>query len=142
MTTGPVTVPPTEELSTQVRRILSAEEFRTALERDLLDGVDPEIAARVFAKADGLRRDVLGQVDNIPMEEELQWTIALSYMELKAQWLQRQVRVCYEEMMTGSCSKEVALEASAASYLISLIEPLLDAEHLRRIRELFVSQVD
>jgi hypothetical protein len=61
-------------------------------------------------------------------------------MELKAQWLQRQVRVCYEEMITGSCNREVALEASAVSFLISLIEPLLDPEHLARIQELFVSQ--
>ena len=132
--------PDTDDLGTKLRHTLAPEAVRTVISTELLDGVDPEMGARVLAKVEALRRDLIAQVDTIPMEDELHWTLALTYMELKAQWLQRQVRVCYEEMITGSANREVALEASAVSFLIGLLEPLLNQEHLLRIQELFQSQ--
>jgi hypothetical protein len=129
-----------EDLGGTVRRVLAADAVRTVLEREVLGNADPAVAARVIEKIETLRQGVIAQVDSIPFVDELQWTLTLSYAELKSQWLQRQVRVCYEEMITGSCNPEVALEASAASYLMGLIEPLLDPEQLQQIQQLFVSQ--
>jgi hypothetical protein len=129
-----------EDLATALRRVLAFDAVQNVLIQDVLIGVDREVGARVAAKIEALRLDVIAQVNNIPMLDELQWTLALTYMELKSQWLQRQVRVCYEEMITGSSNREVALEASAVSFLIGLIEPLLDPQHLERIQELFASQ--
>jgi hypothetical protein len=132
--------PEPQDLGTTLRQVLAAEAVYPPLESDVLSGAEPEVRARVLAKFEALRLDVLSQVDQIPVEEELHWTAALTYMELKAQWLQRQVRVCYEQMLTGSCNQEVALEASAVSYLLGLLEPHLDQVHLARIQDLFVSQ--
>jgi hypothetical protein len=129
-----------EDLGTSIRRVLDADAVHSVLRAEVLNDASPEVSARVLAKVDALRLDLIAQVETIPMEDELHWTLALSYMELKAQWLQRQVRTCYEEMITGTCNREVALEASAVSYLIGLVEPLLNQENLLRIQELFVSQ--
>lgn len=132
--------PAADELGDRVRAALAADTVRQVLQTEVLADADPAVAARVQDKIEALRRDVILQVDNIPFDDELKWTLALSYLEIKAQWLQRQVRVCYEEMITGTCSAEVALEASASSYLLGLLEPLLDADDLVKIQELFASQ--
>jgi hypothetical protein len=129
-----------EDLAAKMRRVLSFEAVHAVLMNEVLHGSHPDITARVLAKVEALRLDLIAQVDSIPMLDELQYTLALTFMELKSQWLQRQVRVCYEEMITGSCNPEVALEASGVSFLIGLIEPLLDQEQLDRIQELFAAQ--
>jgi len=129
-----------DDLGGALLRVLAPEAVWTVLDQQVLGGVDPAVAQRVHDKIDALRRDVIAQVQNIPVKEELAWTLSLSYVELKSQWLQRQVRVCYEEMITGACNQEVALEASAASYLLGLIEPLLEPEHLAWIQEFFANQ--
>lgn len=130
----------TEDLSAALKRLLDQEHVRTTLVRDALSEVPADMQERVLLKAEQIRTSILGQVDDIPVPEELQWTVALSYLELKSQWLQRQVRVCYEEMMTGSCSQEVAAEASMVSAILAIIEPLMTDEHLRSIQELFAQQ--
>jgi len=139
--TSPDATEVTEGTAEALHRLLAADVVRTVLLDGVLSDASADVAERVLARAETFRTALLGQSDTIPVDDELDWTLALSYMELKSQWIQRQVRLCYEEMITGSCNREVALEASMVSALIGLIEPLLDGEHLRRIQELFVAQI-
>lgn len=129
-----------EDLPDAVRRVLSHDEFTTLIRETVLADATPDVRDRVLAMAEKARLDILSQADHIPVQDELHWTLALSYMELKAQWLSRQVRICYEEMITGSCDRAVAAEASVVSTILQLIEPLLDRTHLQEIESLFVSQ--
>jgi photoactive yellow protein len=131
----------TEDLASALCRVLAADVVHRALTVDILVDADQDERERILARAEGIRADLIAQTDEIPVLAELQWTLAMSYLELKAEWIQRQVRVCYQQMVTGVCDLEVALEASMISYLLALIEPLLTADHLERLQTLFASEV-
>jgi hypothetical protein len=143
---GTAPVPPAprepiaEDLGTTLRRKLAAGRTREVISAEILQDVEPECSARVLAKIEAVRLELIAQVDSIPQEEDLRWALALSYIELKAQWVRREVRASLEESTLGSSSQEVTLEAAAVSYLMGLIEPLLDQDHLLRIQELFIAQ--
>jgi len=121
------------DLQATLHRVFLAPHLQSVLTDGALSTSTPEVRDRVLAKAEELRLSLLGQVDSIPVADELNWILACAYMEYKAQWNQRQVRVCYEEMLTGSCDREVAAEASMISTILSLLEPLLDPSHLSNI---------
>jgi len=130
-----------EDLPAALRRALDPDALGPLLVAGAVEDVTPEIRERVLAKAEHLRAGLIGQVDDIPLEEELHWTLACSYVELKSQWIQRNVRLCYEQMITGAGDPEVAAEGSMISVMMHQIEGLLDPRHKQQIESLFITQV-
>lgn len=137
--TSPAGTEVREDLAAALEQVLASGAVLKMLEEEVLVDTDPEIKARVTAMIERNRQSLLGQAASIPVVEDLHRSLALGYMELKSQWIQRQVRVCYEEMVTGSCDRETALEASAISTLMALIEPLIDGPELQKLQEIFAS---
>lgn len=131
----------TEDLVEVLRSALAEGPLISELRAGPLAEVDPEIAERVLANAEKIRTSLLGAVAVIPIPEEAHRALACSYLELKAQWLQRNVRLSYEGFVTGSWDAETAADGAVIGHLLLKIEPLIDPAHVQQIHELFVNQL-
>jgi hypothetical protein len=82
------------------------------------------------------REEFVAALQEVSDDEDLRVLIACRYIEQKSRWLQWNLSMNYKMMLTGTFDVDIAMKASALSYLLGRIEPFIDAESLGRINEM------
>jgi hypothetical protein len=82
------------------------------------------------------RRELLDAVTDVIDESDRNVLIACWYIEHKALWLQWNLTMNYRMMLKQTFDAVLAERASAVSFLLGCVEPLIDPESLVRINEL------
>lgn len=74
-------------------------------------------------------------------EDDLGYYAAVQYVELKARWIQMNLRLSYEAFATGEGEPEILLRASATSYFLSIVEPHVQKSYVEEIQRLLAQPV-
>jgi hypothetical protein len=82
------------------------------------------------------REEFVAALQEVSDDEDLRVLVACRYIEQKSRWLQWNLSMNYKMMLTGTFDIDIAMKASALSYLLGRIEPFIDAESLGRINEM------
>jgi hypothetical protein len=74
-------------------------------------------------------------------KDDLGYFTAVQYIELKARWIQMNLRLSYQAFATGEGEPEILLRASATSYFLSIIEPHVNKSYVEEIQRLLAQPV-
>jgi hypothetical protein len=129
-------------LSDQLRLLLVPHELRAEALAGPLSVAEPDIQKAMLAVLEDHRQSLLAAVDIVLDGDDLRYSLASRYVELKAHWIQLNVRVQYSNMVYGSADPVLIAEAGAVSFLLARIEHLVDAEYIRRINDLLLAPLD
>lgn len=66
---------------------------------------------------------------------------AVQYVELKARWIQMNLRLSYQAFATGEGEPEILLRAAATSYFLSIVEPHVNKSYVEEIQRLLAQPV-
>jgi len=90
---------------------------------------------RVIGWIRELRDELLDLADHVQDDLEIEFSVAVRYIELKSHWMMLNTRIQYELFRRGEASEENMYKASVCSMLIAALEDLLTDEDRRRIAE-------
>lgn len=80
-------------------------------------------------------------MDDITDDDDLGYFIAIKYTEIKASWIQLNLRLNYQAVMKGSADQKLLVKASLLSNFLAVIEPRLKSEHLEMIQDLLSTRL-
>lgn len=138
--TAPIEAPAAEPAAAGVRSALCTPQIEAWLQQ-LLDGVEPAVAAELRDFADATRAQFLHIADDVDDAEDQQLMVAAQYIERKARWIQLNTAIQYRRIASGRSDLRLIHEASIVSLLLGAIEPLIDPLSLERINELLEQPV-
>lgn len=79
--------------------------------------------------------------EKIDDEEDHDYYTAVQYIELKARWIQMNLRLSYQAFSAGEGDPYVLLKAAATSYLLGEIENFVSKKYLSEIQRLLAQPV-
>lgn len=74
-------------------------------------------------------------------EDDVGYYTAVQYVELKARWIQMNLRLSYEAFANGEGEPETLLRASATSYFLSVVEPHVNQSYVEEIQRLLAQPI-
>lgn len=83
----------------------------------------------------------LATFDEIDDEDDLAHYTAVQYVELKARWIQMNLRLSYQAFTHGEGDPKLLLRAAATTALLSEIEPYVSRQYVEQIQALLAQPV-
>ncbi len=74
-------------------------------------------------------------------EDDLDYFTAVQYVELKARWIQMNLRSSYHAFANGEGEPEILLRASATSHFLSIVEPHVNKSYVEEIQRLLAQPI-
>ena len=95
----------------------------------------------VLAWVSGLRDHFLQVVREVEDPDEIDYTLAIRYIELKSHWIMLNTLMAYQNFRFGEADIETAHRASVLSYLLEATEPLLNQADISQITAFLVEPI-
>lgn len=69
-------------------------------------------------------------------DEDMGYYVAIQYVELKARWIQMNLRLSYQAVTKGEGDAEMLLRAASISALLGIVEPHVSQTYVQTIQKL------
>ncbi len=105
---------------------------------------DPALAAYASDTVDYLLNEVnqhLLSCAEIDDQEDLDYYTAVQYVELKARWIQMNLRLSYQAVRTGQGNPKMLMKASGTTALLVALEPFVSKSYVSQIQTLLAQPV-
>jgi hypothetical protein len=103
--------------------------------------LDPKSKQRLQLEFEAYRTTFLKGMDDIEDEEDMAYYVAIKYVEVKAHWIQMNLRLNYQAVLKGSADQYMLVEAALLSHFLSLVEPHVDHKQLSLINDLLATRL-
>lgn len=111
---------------------------------DCLSGwVEATAAERqaVLDWAKGLREEFLQVARDVDDPDEVDYALAIRYIELKSHWIMLNTQINYQTVHRGGAGQELLFRASLISLLVLAIEPLLKSADIDKITDFLAEPI-
>ena len=95
----------------------------------------PENVQRAILWIRSLQADLIGMLESISDPDDVGYTLAIRYIELKSRWIALNTKINYETFKHGACDQREAFCATCVSTLLAHIEPLLEQKDINTITD-------
>lgn len=134
-------------------RISGAEQVRDALMkpelerewRELLsswEGADQADRDKILERVKEYRQELLSVVETIDDLREVEFTLAIRYVELKSRWMLLNMHIQYGLSSRGVADEAAVYQASVLSFLLAATEPLLRDDDIDVINEFLSNPIE
>lgn len=74
-------------------------------------------------------------------DDDVEYYTAIQYVELKARWIQLNLRLSYQAFSSGEGDPQILLKASATAALLGSLEPYISERYVQEIQTLLAQPV-
>lgn len=105
-----------------------------------VEAAQPVHADAVVMWTVAMRRNLLRILSDIRDEYQLQETMAIQYIELKAKWMSLSTRINFLTIRNGSGDPELMMRSTALSILINVVDQYIEKQDIETINEFLAHQ--
>lgn len=122
-----------------MKNILSSQHYLTLVTD--YPGVDISVKNNAREEFEKYREVFLQGAEDIVDDDDFSYYVAVKYVEVKANWIQYNLRLNYQAVLKGAADQSLLLRAGLLSHFLSLVEPSVENSHLDLIQELLATRL-
>ena len=83
----------------------------------------------------------IASFSDINDDDDMDYYVAIQYVELKARWIQMNLRLNYQAVTIGEGDPEMLLKAASTTALLSIVEPYVSRPYVEHIQKLLAESM-